>query len=138
MRSDDYRVIPSYLYNALNNKPIKVYSNGAQTRTFCYISDAVTGFLLVLLSGKNGEVYNVGNDRDEIEMSHLAKIFNQIFDNKLRVEYASYPKGYPQGEPQRRCPNLSKIKNELGNVPKVELEEGLERTLRWCRENWIH
>lgn len=137
MRSDDYRVIPSYLYNALNDKPIQVYSKGTQTRTFCYISDAVTGFLLLLLSGKNGEVYNVGNDRNEIDMSRLAKIFNQMFNNKLRVEYASYPKGYPQGEPQRRCPDLSKIKNELGNYPKVDLEKGLERTLRWCRENWI-
>lgn len=136
MRSDDYRVIPGYLYNALHDKPIQVYSDGVQTRTFCYISDAVAGFLLVLLCGKNGEAYNVGNDRNEISMSRLAKIFNQIFDNKLRVEYVPYPKGYPQGEPQRRCPNLSKIKNELGYFPKIDLEKGLERTLRWCRENW--
>lgn len=137
MRSDDYRVIPSYLYNALHDKPIQVYSSGTQTRTFCYISDAVIGFLLVLLCGKNGEAYNVGNDRNEIDMSDLAKVFNQMFNNKLRVNYASYPKGYPQGEPQRRCPDLSKIITEFGYFPKIDLEEGLEKTLIWCRENWI-
>lgn len=137
MRSDDYRVVPSYFYNALHDKPIQVYASGVQTRTFCYISDAVIGFLLVLLCGKNGEVYNVGNDRNEIDMSGLAKIFNKLFDNKLRIKHASYPKGYPQGEPQRRCPDLSKIMNEVGYFPKIDLEKGLERTLLWCRKNWI-
>ena len=136
MRPDDHRVIPSYLFNALNDKPIQVYSSGVQTRTFCYISDAVTGFLLALLCGKDGEVYNVGNDRNEIDMSRLAKIFNQMFNNKLRIEHVPYPKGYPQGEPQRRCPDLAKVKNELGYFPKIDIEKGLERTLRWCTENW--
>lgn len=136
LRSSDYRVIPTFIFNGIKGKVIPVHANGKQTRTFCYISDAVTGFFKVLLSEKNGEVYNVGNDDNEINMNQLAKILNKIFGNKLNIENISYPKGYPQGEPQRRCPDLSKIKKELGYSPNVDLEGGLRRTVIWCRQNW--
>lgn len=136
LRANDYRVIPTFIFNGIKGKVIPVHENGKQTRTFCYISDAVSGFFKVLLSEKNGQAYNVGNADNEIDMNQLAKILNKIFDNKLNIKNISYPKDYPQGEPQRRCPDLSKIKNELGYNPRVNLEEGLKRTLSWCRQNW--
>lgn len=136
LRSNDYRVIPTFIFSGIKGKIVPVHANGKQTRTFCYISNAVTAFFKVLLSDKNGEVYNVGNDDNEIDMNQLAKILNKLFDNKLKIKNISYPKDYPQGEPQRRCPDLSKIRKELGYEPKVNLEEGLRRTLVWCKQNW--
>ncbi len=136
LRANDYRVIPTFIFNGIKGNVIPVHANGKQTRTFCYISDAVSGFFKVLFSEKSGQVYNVGNADNEINMNQLAKILNKIFDNKLNIKNISYPKDYPQGEPQRRCPDLSKIKKELGYNPNVDLEEGLRRTLIWCKQNW--
>lgn len=136
LRVNDYRVIPTFIFNGIKGNVIPVHASGNQTRTFCYISDAVSGFFKVLLSEKSGQVYNVGNADNEINMNQLAKILNKIFDNKLNIKNISYPKNYPQGEPQRRCPDLSKIKKELGYNPNVNLEEGLRRTLIWCKQNW--
>lgn len=136
MVPNDFRVVPRFIYSVLHNEQIPVHGDGKQTRTFCYISDAVVGFFLVLLAGKNGEVYNVGSNQKEISINHLAKIFNTVFDNKLKVKNIPYPKNYPQGGPKRRCPDVSKIKKELGYRPRVGLEKGLIRTLAWCKNNW--
>lgn len=137
MRSNDYRVIPSFLFNALVSKPLRVHADGKQTRTFCYITDAVVSFFLVLLAGGKGEVYNVGNDQNEITMNRLAGKINKIFQQELKIINIPYPENYPRGEPQRRCPNLAKIKKDLGYQQKVDLETGLVRTLNWSRNNWI-
>lgn len=136
MRPNDYRVIPRFVYSLLHNEPIPVHGDGKQTRTFCYISDAVAGFLLVLLRGKNGEAYNVGSNQKEISMNKLAKIFSKISNNSILIKNIAYPKDYPQGEPARRCPNVTKIKKELRFSPKVGLEKGLLRTIAWCKQNW--
>lgn len=136
MRSEDYRVIPRFIYNALNKKPIPVYIHGKQTRSFCYIADAVLAFFLVLLKGKNGEVYNVGSDNKEITINELAGIINDLFNKQLNIKNLSYPSDYPQGEPQRRSPDLTKIKRETGYRPLIEFREGLNRTKKWCELNW--
>src|SRR3989338_8005325 len=81
MNMKDYRVIPNFLNSAFTGNPLPVHVSGKQTRTFSYISDAVSGFFKVLLSDKNGEMYNVGNDKDEITMNQLAQIINSIFKN---------------------------------------------------------
>ncbi len=135
MRENDNRVIPNFLYNALSHKPIGVHLNGKQTRAFCYIADAVTGFFQVLLSSGNGEVYNVGNDEIELNMNQLAQHVKKIFEKKVTILNIPYPKNYPLGEPQRRCPDLTKIK-KLGYKPTFNLETGLKRTLQWCKDNW--
>lgn len=137
MRENDNRVIPNFLFNALNNKSLGVHVSGKQTRAFCYIADAVSGFFMVLLSSQNGEAYNVGNDQVELTMNQLAQSVNKIFDNKVKIANIPYPKNYPLGEPQRRCPDLSKIKEQLGYKPIFDLEAGLKRTLEWCKNNWI-
>lgn len=134
MRTDDFRVIPRFLTSALNNVPLPVHAGGNQTRTFCYISDSITGFLKVLLSNKNGEAYNVGNADNETNMMTLANDVASLFPNKrINIQAVDYPKTYPQDDPRRRCPDLTKLKS-LGYKPKVNLKKGLERTLGWYKE----
>lgn len=133
MKINDYRVIPTFLYKGLTGQSLPVHGKGTQTRTFCYVSDAVVGFLKVLLSGAPGEVYNVGNNKPEVTMYKLAKILTEIINGSSKIETIDYPKTYPAGEPQRRCPDLAKITKELGYTPKVSLEKGLERSVDWFR-----
>jgi UDP-glucuronate decarboxylase len=135
MKVNDYRVIPTFLLRALNGESLPVHSKGQQTRTFCYVTDAITGFLKVLLSPQPGEVYNVGNDRPEISMAQLAAEIAGLFPHRVPIEFIEYPDSYPKGEPQRRVPDLSKIKKELGYTPGVDLRTGLQRTLDWFVEN---
>ncbi len=136
MKGTDYRVIPTMLSRGLQGKELTVHDKGNQTRTFCYITDAVTGFFKVLLSGRDGEVYNVGNDAEEINMFALAEtIAGALFDGKAHVKLISYPENYPQDEPKRRCPDLSKIKRELGYAQKVSLRAGLQRAFAWFKDN---
>ncbi|MBI2028428.1 MAG: NAD-dependent epimerase/dehydratase family protein [Candidatus Levybacteria bacterium] len=137
MLQDDYRVIPTFISQALVKKPLTVHDLGNQTRTFCYISDAIVGFLKVLLSRENGQVYNVGNDDNEISMLGLATIVKKIFNGKVVIQTIKYPKNYPQEEPKRRCPDLTKIKTRLKYRPKVDLEKGLRRVVKWYRDEHI-
>lgn len=136
MLPNDYRVVPMFISSALNGKPLPVHDKGNQTRTFCYISDAIVGFLKVLLSKKSGEVYNVGNDMDEINVLKLAMIVSNLFKNKIEVQTVKYPSHYPQDEPKRRCPDLTKIKINLGYKPNVDLKQGLSRVIKWYKEEY--
>ncbi|OGG80042.1 hypothetical protein A3A39_03045 [Candidatus Kaiserbacteria bacterium RIFCSPLOWO2_01_FULL_54_13] len=136
MRHTDYRVIPTFLYKGLNKENLPVHDKGNQTRTFCYVTDAMTGIFKVLLSGKSGEVYNIGNDKPEITMYELASTICTILNNGTKPRKKPYPASYPAGEPQRRCPDLAKIKSHLGYTPRVDLKEGLERSIAWFREEY--
>ncbi len=136
MKINDYRVIPTFLYKGLTGQSLPVHGKGTQTRTFCYVSDAIVGFLKVLLSGTSGEVYNVGNNKPEVTMYELAKILTGIIKGNSKIEIIDYPKTYPAGEPQRRCPDLTKITKELGYTPKISLGEGLERSVDWFRSEY--
>lgn len=138
MFPDDYRVISTFISKALKGSSLTIHDKGQQTRTFCYISDAIAGFLKVLLSSKNGEVYNVGNDKNEITIYNLAKLVSKIFDNKIKLEKVRYPKNYPQNEPKRRRPDLTKIKKQLNYSAKIQLEEGLKRTIEWYKEEKLY
>lgn len=137
MKENDYRVIPTFAASALSGKPIPVHSTGTQTRAYCYISDAIIGFLKVLLVGQDAQAYNIGHDKTEVTVNNLAKALNKIFNGKLKINNIDYPKDYPQGEPQRRCPDLTKSKKDLLYEPRIDLEEGLKRTLEWCKNNWL-
>lgn len=136
MQANDFRVIPRFMYSTLKNEFIPIHGNGKQTRTFCYISDAIVGFYLVLLKGKNGEVYNVGSNQKEISINKLAEVFKDTFEGLPKFHHVPYPKNYPLGEPKRRCPDVSKIKKELHYRPRVGLENGLLRTFHWCTDQW--
>ena len=133
MGHNDRRVLPMFAYKALNRETIPIHGDGHQTRTFCYITDAVTGFLKVLLVGQSGHAYNIGNEDNEISMKNLAKLFVKIEGGGASYELIPYPATYPAGEPQRRCPDLTKSKEHLSYAPAVSLEEGLKRFITWCR-----
>jgi len=135
MMLDDYRVIPNFVSNAFQGNPIPVYGAGNNTRTFCYITDGIIGFLKVLLSNHNGEYFNVGNENDEINMATLAKILADIFDGKVEIKNVKGPDDvYAEADPKRRCPDLTKIKTMLGYEPKVDLTTGLKRFIAWAAE----
>ena len=134
MRPDDYRVVPTFIVRALTNGILPVHDKGNQTRTFCYVQDGITAFLKVLLSGKDGGVYNVGIDMGEITMATLAHTIVRLAGTGARVETVPYPEAYPSDEPRRRCPDISKIKQDVGFTPAVDLAEGLTRTIEWFRD----
>jgi len=137
MLPNDFRVVPMFISHALKKEPLPVHDKGNQTRTFCYIRDAITGFLKVLLSKKDGEVFNVGNDDNEISILGLATIVKKIFNGKVTIKTIEYPKQYPQEEPKRRCPDLTKIKTKLNYAPQVCLEAGLRRVVKWYKEEHV-
>lgn len=134
MRTNDYRAVPTFVAKAMAGEALPVHDKGNQTRTFCYISDATQGFLKILLSGKNGDAYNIGMDKEEVNMVSLANIVSGFFPAKPEVRLVDYPVTYPAGEPQRRCPDLTKARNDLNYRPKVTLKKGLARTIGWFQD----
>ncbi|MBI4919687.1 NAD-dependent epimerase/dehydratase family protein [Candidatus Azambacteria bacterium] len=134
MKPDDYRVFPTFITRGLLGNSLPVHGSGVQTRAFCYIADAITGFLKVLLSDKNGEIYNVGNDSEELGMEALANLMVEEIGNGAVVQLIEYPDSYPADEPQRRCPDITKIRAQLGYKPTVNLREGIKRSIAWYKE----
>lgn len=134
MKYNDQRVVPMFAYQVLNGKPLTVHGDGHQTRTFCYITDAMVGFIKTLLIGQRGHAYNIGNEDNEIKMRDLAKIFVESSENpSATFNLVPYPENYPAGEPQRRCPDLTKARTELQYNPTVDFKQGIERFLTWAR-----
>ena len=136
MKQEDYRIFPNFISNILNNKKINIYGNGKQTRTYCYISDAIEGFLRVLCYGKKGEAYNIGNTYPEVSVVQIFKIFKKVHKKKILSKFIKHPKSYPNDEPQRRCPDLNKAKNHLNYKPKVKIEDGLKNFIHWAKINY--
>jgi UDP-glucuronate decarboxylase len=132
MKHNDRRVIPMFTYEALNGRALPVHGDGKQTRTFCYITDAISGFLKTLIKGKPGEAYNIGNSNNEISMADLAELFAAVVPG-ASVKCIGYPEGYPAGEPQRRCPDLAKAARDLNYASQVDLRTGLGRFITWAR-----
>lgn len=136
MRHIDYRVIPTFIYNGLQGRNLPVHDKGIQTRTFCYVTDAIIAIFKVLLSGRVGEVYNIGNDKPEIGMYELASMVSELLGNGVKPRRKNYPESYPGGEPQRRCPDLTKIRDQLGYEPKIDLQTGLKKTVSWFKHEY--
>jgi UDP-glucuronate decarboxylase len=137
MMPKDYRVLPNFAASIARGEPLRVYGHGLQTRTFCYITDAIIGFSKIILDTKDPDVFNVGNPQPEISITGLAKLVNSIVgaSNKGLV-LSSYPASYPEDEPNRRCPDISKINKTLSYNPRVSLEDGLTRFLSWSQKNY--
>lgn len=136
MMPKDYRVLPNFATQIALSKPLKIYGNGKQTRTFCYVSDAIIGFMKILLDSKTPDVFNVGNPSPEISMIDLAKLIKQLINKDVEIEIINYPTSYPEDEPNRRCPDISKISKELSFNPKIDLEKGLVKFFQWAKENY--
>lgn len=131
-RLDDQRVIPDMMSAALGGRPIILYSDGRATRSFCYVSDAITGMLHVLVSQASGEAFNVGNDAEEISMGQLANMMAEIAG--VGVEFGrTSDQHYLTDNPQRRCPNITKLCRLADWRPVVGLRAGLSRTLESYR-----
>ncbi|HII17019.1 TPA: NAD-dependent epimerase/dehydratase family protein [Candidatus Woesearchaeota archaeon] len=137
MRIDDYRVIPNFVSNLFRGKPLPVYGGGNRTRTFCYVTDAMTGFFKVLFSTHNGEAFNVGNDDEEISIVELAHVMNSLFSPENGVQKTKgINDAYAEGDPSRRLPDLTKIRTLLSYSPEIGLKTGLKRFYAWAKEKY--
>lgn len=138
MSHQDGRAMSSFATKAITNKNIEVYGSGLQTRTYCYITDAVAGLIKAMTTGKSCEAYNIGNDGPEISAQELAAMFCVAADKPLStIKIVSHPHGYPSDEPNRRCPDLTKSKLDLGYKPLVTLGSGIGRFMDWAKESYV-
>ncbi len=137
MRFDDGRVVPNLVTSAIKGDRLPIYGSGENTRTFCYITDAITGFYQVLFSSHNREVFNIGSDEQEIQMRHLADLIHGLVENdESKIHIIDNPQEVysKKADPQRRCPDLTKIRTLIGYNPKVSLVQGLKRFIAWAKE----
>jgi len=127
MQKDDGRVISNFINQALRNEPITIYGDGLQTRSFCFVDDQINGLLKAIDSNYNLPI-NIGNP-DERSMLEIADIIIQKTNSKSDVIFMPLPKD----DPKKRFPDISKARNILGWEPKVELNEGLNRTINYFK-----
>ncbi len=129
MALNDGRVVSNFIIQALKNKPLTVYGNGKQTRSFMYIDDLIEA-IIKMMSKKNfiGPV-NVGNPH-EARIINLAKKIIQLTKSQSKITYNSLP----EGDPQRRRPDIGLAKKALNWQPKINLEDGLNKTIEYFRQ----
>ena len=127
MRLDDGRVIPAFVDAILENRPLPVQGDGTQTRSFQYVSDLVDGLRLVALDPDlDGLLLNIGNP-DEITVETLARRLIDLAGSNQQIAHTAAR----SGDPQRRCPDITRIHERYGWRPVVSLDEGFGRTLEW-------
>jgi nucleoside-diphosphate-sugar epimerase len=120
-----------FLNCGFENRNIILNSNGQETRSFCYISDAISIVLLAVLTDKSGEVFNIGNEKAEVRIIDLAKLVSKIFNNKIKISVNQIQKGnFLKEKFTRNVPNMEKVKKVLKFSPKVNLKTGLIRTVK--------
>lgn len=129
MRVMDGRAIPNFIAQALKNEPITVYGDGAQTRSFCYVTDLIDGIFKLAHSPLN-EPVNIGNPV-EMTIKEMALTIIRMTGSKSKVVY----KPLPKDDPRQRRPDISLALKELKWRPKVGLDEGLSTTIEWFRKN---
>lgn len=127
LQANDGRVISNFMMQALAGKPLTVYGDGMQTRSFCYVSDLVEGILRLSESDEHTPV-NIGNP-GEFTMIECAKEVLAVTGSKSEIVFEPLP----QDDPTRRRPDISKAKKLLGWEPKVPLREGLQKSLEYFR-----
>jgi dTDP-glucose 4,6-dehydratase len=128
MRLADGRAIPAFMTQALTGKPLTVFGDGSQTRSFCYIDDLVDGIERLLLSEHHGPV-NLGNPA-EMTLLDMARRIIALTGSRSRIVYRPLPKD----DPRVRQPDISLARQSLGWVPRVGLDQGLRRTIRYFRK----
>jgi len=127
MRLNDGRVVPAFISQVLRNEPLTLFGDGSQTRSFCYVSDLVEGMMAVMERGDQFPT-NLGNP---IELT-----IKEFAERILAISGSSLPivsKPLPVDDPRRRRPDITRAKTMLGWEPKVNLDEGLRRTIEWAR-----
>ena len=123
MRPHDGRAIPTFLRQAIGNKPITVFGDGSQTRSFCYVDDLIRGLYLLATSGEHMPV-NLGNPR-EMTLLELAETVLRLTGSRSEIVFEALP----IDDPQVRQPDIARAREILGWAPEVALEEGLQRTI---------
>ena len=129
MAVDDGRVVSNFIVQALKGEDLTVYGDGAQTRSFCYVSDLVDALVRMMNAEEFPGPVNVGNP-GEFPVLELAEKILELTGSKSRITL----KPLPSDDPVRRCPDISLAKAKLGWQPRVGLEEGLTRTIDYFRE----
>lgn len=129
MRKTDGRVISNFINQALASTPLTVYGDGSHSRSFCYVSDMVEGIVQAMFSVKTtGEVINLGNS-EEYRVIDLAKKIKTMTGSKSTIVYQDLP----EDDPVARRPDITKATKLLGWQPRVPLDEGLTKTIEYCR-----
>ncbi len=136
MQESDYRILPNFASNIKAGRTLKVYGGGKQTRTYCYVTDALNGFLRVIAKGVAGEAYNIGTSGPEIGVVDLIKRIESVLNDAFPRDHIDYPDSYPADEPNRRCPDIRKARLQLGYEPQIELDDGLERYFTWADKHY--
>ena len=139
MRLNDKRVPADFANAIYNNEDIIILSDGSPTRTFCYISDAITGYLKVLLYSKF-DVFNIGIDKPEVSVKRLAEIYREqgtkIMNYSGNIHFGkSNDSEYLTNNPDRRCPDITKARKILGYNPQVDVYDGVGYFLKYIKES---
>lgn len=125
MEADDGRVVSNLVVQAITNKPMTIYGEGNQTRSFCYVDDLVRGIIALIESGEEGPI-NLGNP-NEFTILELASLVKKMTGTKSEMEY----KPLPGDDPMQRKPDISAAQEKLGWQPSIQLEEGLKKTIEY-------
>ena len=133
MRLDDGRVVPNFILQALKKEPLTIYGDGSQTRSFCFVSDLISGIYKLLLSDEHLPV-NIGNPA-EISILDFASVINELTGNDAGI---IFKKDKRLGDdPQRRQPDITRAKNILGWSPQTDLRDGLNATIEYFRSKLV-
>jgi len=129
MHENDGRVVSNFVLQALRGEPITIYGQGQQTRSFCYATDLIDGFVRLLATEDDPGPVNIGNP-SERTIKDLAELTIRLTGSKSELRYEPLP----VDDPTRRCPDISRAKQLLGWEPKVAIDEGLSNTIAYFRE----
>jgi UDP-glucuronate decarboxylase len=128
MHEDDGRVVSNFVLQALRGEPITIYGNGEQTRSFCYASDLIEGFIRLIALEQDPGPVNLGNPR-ESTIRELAELVLRLTQSKSKLRLDPLP----VDDPVRRCPDISRAKQLLAWEPRVSLEAGIAQTIEYMR-----
>ena len=129
MKANDGRVVSNLICQALQNKPLTIFGDGLQTRSFCYVDDLIDGMFNLMKSNTNSPT-NIGNP-EEITILELAKKIKEKINPKLEIVF----KPLPQDDPLKRQPDIMKAKSDLRWWPKISLDNGLDKTVSWFKNS---
>ena len=128
MQLNDGRVVTNFIVQALRNENITIYGDGTQTRSFSYVEDTVAG-IISLINSTEYDVFNIGNP-NEMTVGQLAEKIIKLTDSTSEIKYLELP----NDDPKQRKPDITKAKTKLNWEPKVNLDEGLTKTIKWVEE----
>ena len=131
MRRNDGRAVPTFISQSIAGDPLTVHGDGSQTRSLAYVDDTIDGVIRLLYSDVTDPV-NIGNPH-EVTVLEIAEKVRELAASKSEIVFVDRP----VDDPERRRPDISRAQQLLGWSPQVPFEEGLKKTIEWCRENWF-